>query len=242
MRQPPAGRHPVLAASSPRSPINGQPVAAVVAETLRAGHRGGAAGEGGLRGPGRCVHSLADPAGEGTDMPMQTKGWGDAEAALAAAPVRIEAEYQHRPRISGRDGAAWPHRRLGRRPADGLAAQPVAGRHGAQHMRNGSSVPFENVRLVSPYIGGGFGSQGLCLQPGRHRADGGEDAGPAGQARLHPAADLHRLVGGRAATRQTLALGATRDGKLPRSSTAAPARRRCGRLAGIDRRADHADV
>jgi Aerobic-type carbon monoxide dehydrogenase, large subunit CoxL/CutL homologs len=42
-----------------------------------------------------AITSLDDPkAGDGMPMDAMTKEWGDAAAALAAAPVRIEHEYK----------------------------------------------------------------------------------------------------------------------------------------------------
>ncbi|OWK26075.1 hypothetical protein AJ87_48065 [Rhizobium yanglingense] len=74
-------------------------------------------------------------------------------------------------------------------------------------------LPFENVRIISPYIGGGFGSKALSL--------------PHAALAIMAARKLDRPVklavtraqtftafGGRPATRQTLALGATKQGKL----------------------------
>ena len=80
-------------------------------------------------------------------------------------------------------------------------------------MRNGSACPFENVRIISPYIGGGFGSKGLPLPHGAIAAMAAKMlARPVKIAVTRP--QTFAAIGGRPETRQTLALGATKEGKL----------------------------
>ncbi len=74
-------------------------------------------------------------------------------------------------------------------------------------------VPFENVRLVSPYIGGGFGSKALPLEHSAVAINAARMLDrPVKLAVTRP--QTFTAFGGRPATRQTIALGATREGKL----------------------------
>ena len=74
-------------------------------------------------------------------------------------------------------------------------------------------LPFEKVRLISPYIGGGFGRR---ASPTRYSAVAAMAAKmldrPVKLAVTRP--QTFTAYGGRPATRQTIALGATKEGKL----------------------------
>lgn len=68
-------------------------------------------------------------------------------------------------------------------------------------------VPFENVRLVSPYIGGGFGSKALALSHSAVAASAAKMLGrPVKLVMTRP--QTFTGYGGRAATRQTVTIGA----------------------------------
>ncbi|MDA4635837.1 molybdopterin-dependent oxidoreductase, partial [Escherichia coli] len=67
--------------------------------------------------------------------------------------------------------------------------------------------------MISPYIGGGFGSKALSLPHGAVAAIAARMLGkPVKLVVTRP--QTFTAYGGRPATRQTLALGATREGKL----------------------------
>jgi Aerobic-type carbon monoxide dehydrogenase, large subunit CoxL/CutL homologs len=69
------------------------------------------------------------------------------------------------------------------------------------------------VRVISPYIGGGFGSKGFAYGYGAVAAMAAKMLGrPVKLAVTRP--QTFTAFGGRPATRQTIALGATREGKL----------------------------
>ena len=74
-------------------------------------------------------------------------------------------------------------------------------------------VPFENVRIVSPYIGGGFGSKALA---GAHGAVAAVAAKMLGRPvkLVVTRAQNFTAYGGRAATSQAIELGADADGRL----------------------------
>ncbi|MGF9694585.1 xanthine dehydrogenase family protein molybdopterin-binding subunit [Rhizobium sp. 0TCS1.26] len=159
------------------------------------------------------VKSIDDPnAGEGKLMDNLTVGWGDAEAALAAAPVSIEAEYAT-PREY--HVAMEPHGLTAEWNGSELTIwEPSQWSHGMARMyAEWCGLPNENVRIISPFIGGGFGSKGQPLAYGAVAVAAAKRLGrPVRLAVTRP--QNFTSYGGRAATRQKIALGATRDGIL----------------------------
>ncbi|MDQ0392085.1 xanthine dehydrogenase family protein molybdopterin-binding subunit [Labrys monachus] len=192
--------------------FNGQHVAAVVAETFEQATEAArlldiAYDE------APAIVDLDDPAaGDGMPIGMLTAQWGDADAALAAAPVRIEAEYRT-PREY--NVPIEPHGLIAEWHGDSLTLrEPSQWLDGmARTYAEWFGVPFENVRIIAPYIGGGFGSKALALGHGAVAAMAARMLGrPVKLAITRP--QSFTAFGGRPATRQTIALGATRQGKL----------------------------
>ena len=159
------------------------------------------------------VASIDDPnAGEGKLMDHLTSGWGDPEGALAAAPVQVEAEYRT-PREY--HVAMEPHGLTVKWEGDQITVwEPSQWSHGmARTYAEWFGIPFENVRLVSPFIGGGFGSKGAALAHSAVAAFAARKLGrPVKLALTRP--QNFTSYGGRAATRQRIRLGATEDGIL----------------------------
>ncbi|MCK8778836.1 xanthine dehydrogenase family protein molybdopterin-binding subunit [Rhizobium sp. NTR19] len=191
---------------------NGEPVAAVIAESreqavaaaklIRVTYE-----------EAPHVASLDDPnAGEGNLLEHLSASWGDAEAAYAAAPVKVEAEYKT-PREY--HVAMEPHGLTAKWDGDQLTVwEPSQWSHGmARSYAEWFGLPFENVHLISPFIGGGFGSKGAALAHGAVAAFAARKLGrPVKLALTRP--QNFTGYGGRAATRQTIKLGATKDGVL----------------------------
>ncbi|AXV16379.1 xanthine dehydrogenase family protein molybdopterin-binding subunit [Neorhizobium sp. SOG26] len=191
---------------------NGEPVAAVIAESreqavaaaklIRVTYE-----------EAPHVASLDDPnAGEGNLLEHLSASWGDAEAAYAAAPVKVEAEYKT-PREY--HVAMEPHGLTAKWDGDQLTVwEPSQWSHGmARSYAEWFGLPFENVHLISPFIGGGFGSKGAALAHGAVAAFAARKLGrPVKLALTRP--QNFTGYGGRAATRQTIKLGATQDGVL----------------------------
>lgn len=140
-----------------------EPVALVVAETFEAARA--AAGlikvrydeEPGLYDlPGRVADAYAPKrtnAGFETDSVV-----GDFESAFAAAPVKIDATYRtpfehHNPMEPHATLAAWSGNELTIHTSAQTLANFRAGIAGTLR------IPPERVRIVSPFIGGGFGSK-----------------------------------------------------------------------------------
>jgi xanthine dehydrogenase YagR molybdenum-binding subunit len=115
---------------------------------------------------------------------------GDAEAALAGADVVIEAEYStptqhHNPMELFSTTCAWSGDRL-------TVYEPSQFVYG---LKNGVArrlgIYADKVHVVSPYVGGAFGSKGIhdaAYRAGRSR---GQEAQPPGQARCHARPGLH---------------------------------------------------
>jgi xanthine dehydrogenase YagR molybdenum-binding subunit len=195
---------------------NGEPVAVVVAESLEQARAAAAlldidydtqaplldfrAALDSAYKPDKIVHGDPDVA------------WGDVDAALAGAHARHEAVYttpmeSHNP--------MEPHATLATWDGDSLtvhdSTQGVSGTRKALAAKLG--IDAERVRVLSPYIGGGFGCKGSAWshvvlaamaarqlhRPVRLVVERTQMFGP---------------VGYRPRTRQHLALGADADGRL----------------------------
>jgi xanthine dehydrogenase YagR molybdenum-binding subunit len=191
---------------------SGQHVAAVIAETLEQATAAAALVTVSYEEK-EPIYSLDDPkAGKGIPVDRMTMTRGDAEKALAEAPVRIEHEYKT-PREY--NVPIEPHGLIAKWEGDKLTlfepSQWVDGM--ARSYAEWFEIPFDNVRMISPYIGGGFGSKALSLPHGAIAVMAAKMLGrPVKLAVTRP--QSFTAFGGRPATRQTLALGATREGKL----------------------------
>ena len=104
------------------------------------------------------------------------------------------------------------------------------------------SLPEENVRVDSPYVGGGFGGKLWFLQRGRRagRRSGAKAVGrPVKIALTRP--QMFNNATHRPATMQRVRLGGTRDGRLTAISHESLGQRQpAGRPAGNGDSADQA--
>src|SRR3954447_10280021 len=139
-------------------------------------------------------------------------GVGDFAAAFAAAPFQIDATY-----TTPDQGHAMmePHASIAAWDGDKLTLwtsnQMIA--WGAGDLAKTLGIPKENVRLISPFIGGGFGGKLFV------RADALLAALGARAARrpVKVALQRHLMFNNtthRPATIQRIRLGATKDGKI----------------------------
>jgi xanthine dehydrogenase YagR molybdenum-binding subunit len=192
--------------------FSGQHVAVVVAETFE--QATAAARLVGIAYDERpAIMGLDDPkAGDGIPVDTMTSEWGDADVALADAPVRIEATYTT-PREY--NVPIEPHGLIARWQGDALTVwEPSQWIDGmARTYAEWFGIPFENVHMVSPFIGGGFGSKAFALPHGALAAMAAKILDrPVKLAVTRP--QTFTAYGGRPSTRQTIALGATRKGRL----------------------------
>jgi xanthine dehydrogenase YagR molybdenum-binding subunit len=197
----------------------GQPIALVVAETLeQAGHaatlvRVAYAQESAATDVGRAqpVDQTSVRTDQGERKPPDSRR-GDAEGALAAAEVKVDQTYvipreNHNPIEMHATIAAWEGERLTlwdktqwvHNTSDEIAA--VFG------------IPAENVRVVSPFVGGAFGS-GLRTWPHVTLAALGARVAGRPVKLMLSRREMYYGVGYRPHTVQRVALGAARDGRL----------------------------
>ena len=116
---------------------------------------------------------------------------GDFDGAFAAAPVQLDATYttpdqSHAMMEPHASIAAWDGDKLTLWTSNQMIAW------GAGDLAKTLGIPKENVRLISPYIGGGFGGKLFVRSrraAGRARRAG---RGTPGEGRAHAAADVQQ--------------------------------------------------
>jgi xanthine dehydrogenase YagR molybdenum-binding subunit len=197
---------------------NGQPVAYVVAETLEQAQEAATLVRVRYRAERPTAH-LADALDEAF-LPRDFRGRpnetsrGDAAAALEQAEVRVEQEYtspaqHHNPIEPHTTTAVWDGDSLTLyESAQGVVfTRRIVGQAFVRYVRE------EDIRIVSPYLGGGFGAKGPTWP---------HTLLTAAAARLvrRPVklvltrAQMYTMNGHRAEYRRSLRLGATRQGRL----------------------------
>ncbi|WP_158884255.1 xanthine dehydrogenase family protein molybdopterin-binding subunit [Amycolatopsis anabasis] len=213
MPMPPLG-HTVLGLRDDEIHFEGQPIAIVLADTpQRAQH----AAE---RTTARYV-DVAEPlafadAGEtrqetGVWVPVDYGG-GDVDAGLAAADAVVSQRYttsdRHANPIEPWSVLAWWS-------GDGLvvhaSVQTITMTQ--RTLAELFGLRPEQVRVVSPFVGGGFGSKAWMWPPIPLAAAAAKAAGRPVKLVL-TRAQMFTLCGHQPATRQTVSVGATGDGRL----------------------------
>jgi xanthine dehydrogenase YagR molybdenum-binding subunit len=136
---------------------------------------------------------------------------GDAEAALSGAAFKVDNIY-HTPRHS--HAAIEPHAATVWWDGDHLVLHDTTQMlHQTRWTLSGIfKIPEENIRILSPYVGGGFGGKGLWS----HQILAIAASKLAGRpVRLALSREgVFRVAGGRTTTEQRVALGAKADGTL----------------------------
>jgi xanthine dehydrogenase YagR molybdenum-binding subunit len=137
---------------------------------------------------------------------------GDFERAFAAAPVRIDASY------STPDQShvmMEPHATVARWEGDWLtlwtSVQII--KWARRDLARIFAMPAAKIRIVSPYIGGGFGGKATVLSDAVLAALAARAAGRPVKVTL-PRPLMFNNTSHRPATLQRVRLGATRDGKI----------------------------
>jgi xanthine dehydrogenase YagR molybdenum-binding subunit len=207
--------HSVIPLQDTRIHYDGQPIALVLAETLEQAQYAAALvtatytdigiplmfGEG---------EDIAPTGGHTFDSVDGVKG--DAEAAVANSDTVVSASYttadRHHSAIEPSATVAWweddqvtVHSSV---QSAALTLQTIA---------LAFEVPGENVRVVCPYVGGGFGSKGY-VWPHTLLATGAARASGRPVKLVMTRAQMFSLSGHQPATAQTVTLGASADGKL----------------------------
>ncbi|QFU91787.1 xanthine dehydrogenase family protein molybdopterin-binding subunit [Amycolatopsis sp. YIM 10] len=136
----------------------GQPVAVVVATTLAAQHAAG------LVSVSYTAEQPSTDLGTAPADPPTTYARGDADAALGNAPVRLEMEYRL---ARNHHNPMEPHATIARWHGANLTVwdktQWVVGGT-QQELAAVFGIPQTAVRVISPFVGGAFGS-GLRAWP-----------------------------------------------------------------------------
>lgn len=212
---------------------DGQPIAVVVAETSAAARAGAAL----VHAEYAVSKSDVDFAAAAPDavpqpdnpmMPSQAVK-GDAEAALAAAPVAVDLRFttpQHQ------HNALEPHATTAVWDGDHLTVHD-----GTQsidwfrtHLAVSFGVPPANVRVLAPFVGGAFGGKG-SVWPGTVLAALAARATGRPVRLALTREGVYRTVGGRTPSIQRTALGATEDGRL--TALVHTSTSRTGRVGGM---------
>jgi xanthine dehydrogenase YagR molybdenum-binding subunit len=158
------------------------------------------------------ILDLNDPKAKPQPIDAMAAAWGDAPAALASAEVKLNATYTtareynvplepHACIASWEDGkiTVWE------------PSQWVGGARGT--VAEWLGIPIDNVRVISPYVGGGFGSKiGAHPHVGLACVASRKLGRPIKVSLTRP--QTFTGLGGRPATRQNLSIGATKDGKI----------------------------
>jgi xanthine dehydrogenase YagR molybdenum-binding subunit len=195
---------------------NGQPIAVVVAETPHAAHEAAA-----------LVHATYDVQPSTVDFHAEVPNAevqasslilpaggskGDAEAALVAAPVSVDLRFTT---PMHHHNAIEPHATTAVWDGDRLtvheSAQNVIWIR--KHLAHKFSVPAEGIRVLAPFVGGGFGGKANVWAGTIITALAARMTGRPVRMLL-TREGVYRTVGGRTPTVQRVALGARADGHL----------------------------
>ena len=144
-----------------------------------------------------------------TDMGV---AWGDAASALASAEVKVAVTYTtsreyNVPLEPHACIASWDNGKI-------TVWEPSQWVGGARSVvSEWLGIDIENVRVISPYVGGGFGSKiGAHPHVGLACAASRKLGRPVKVSLTRP--QTFTGLGGRPATRQNLSIGARKDGKI----------------------------
>jgi len=191
--------------------FNGMHVALVVAETLEQATEAASLL--------KIVYEDAPPIVDLDDpnakpQPIDAMGakWGDAATALPNAAVKVEASYSTAREYNV---PLEPHACIASWEGDRITVwEPSQWVGGARSVvSEWLGIAIENVRIISPYVGGGFGSKiGAHPHVGLACAASRKLGRPVKVSLTRP--QTFTGLGGRPATRQNIAIGAGKDGKI----------------------------
>lgn len=191
----------------------GQPLAVVVANTFEAATHGAALVT--ARYDEEPQSTSLDDAAEADREPSRmgpAYSRGDADGVLQNAPVVVDRRYSiarnyHNPMEIPATIASWDGDRL-------TVWDKVQGIHYSRAAYSGAlGIPAENIRVISPFVGGAFGSAGETWP---HQFLAAEVARqlrrPVKLSLTRP--QMYAAIGYRPTSRQRLALAADRDGRF----------------------------
>jgi xanthine dehydrogenase YagR molybdenum-binding subunit len=194
----------------------GQPIALVVAETQEQAAHAGTLIRIDYEAQGPVVFG-PQTAKDAVDPPQflwpVASSVGDAEAAIAAAPVRIERAYTTSDRHHNQ---MEPHATMAVWDADGTLTLYETTQHifGTKELVSiVLDIPPDRINVVSHFLGGGFGGKAYVWPHTLLAALAAKVLKRPVRLQL-TRAQMYAMVGHQPATIQTIALGADRDGKL----------------------------
>jgi xanthine dehydrogenase YagR molybdenum-binding subunit len=159
-----------------------------------------------------AILDINDPKAKPQLIDAMGAAWGDAATAFADAEVKIDVAYTtareyNVPLEPHACIASWEGGKI-------TLWEPSQWVGGARSVvAEWLDIPIENVRVISPYVGGGFGSKiGAHPHVGLACAASRKLGRPIKVSLTRP--QTFTGLGGRPATRQTLSIGASKDGKL----------------------------
>ncbi|MGV9328898.1 xanthine dehydrogenase family protein molybdopterin-binding subunit [Streptosporangium sandarakinum] len=216
-RLAPADNAELAVLQSDRVAYRGQYVAVVVAETLQCAREAARLLRIDYDAEPHDVELRADhpemyrPDRVNAGYPADTE-LGDPDAALAAAPVLVDATYST---PAEHNNPMEPHATVAVWSGDGLTLHDST--QGVSALRETIAplfgMPPENVRVISPHVGGGFGSKGAALPPVVLAALAAKHTGrPVKLAVTRQ--QMFAVTGYRTPTIQRVRLGADTDGRL----------------------------
>lgn len=200
----------------------GQPIGFVVAETFeQARDAAGLVAVGYRELPAKTslTEGLADAEdappgrdGEGSTLEILEDGVESIDDAFAASPVVVEATYST---ATQNHAAMEPHSAVA--VWDGGEVTVYSGNQAsnlqAMELASALDVPLEAVHCVNPFVGGAFGGKGRTSSPAFLAAAAARDLGRPVKSTL-AREQVFTATAGRAATIQTIKLGAEADGTL----------------------------
>jgi len=195
----------------------GQPIALVVANTLEEATHAADLVE--VEYELETARTMFDPANGRPPSEATTKagrpadtGRGDADLAVSEAPVRVDVTYEH-PREH--HNAIEPHVTIAQWDGDHLTLYDKTQwvDNDRKEIAHVFGIPESRIRVVSPFVGGAFGS---ALRTWPHVTLAALTARHVGRpVRLElTRRQLYASTGFRPRTTQRVALGAERDGRL----------------------------
>lgn len=158
------------------------------------------------------ILDLDDPKAKPQTIADMGAAWGDAASALGGAEVKVDVTYTtareyNVPLEPHACIASWDNGKI-------TVWEPSQWVGGARSVvSEWLGIDIENVRVISPYVGGGFGSKiGAHPHVGLACAASRQLGRPVKVSLTRP--QTFTGLGGRPATKQNLSIGARRDGKI----------------------------
>ena len=196
---------------------DGQPVAVVVADRLEAAQYAASLVRVDYEErPARLSFSAeleqATPVKQSLGMPTMAGRKGDADAALASAAHRVDLHFTT---PAQNQNAMEPHATTAVWDGDQLTVWDSTQHIDwvRKHLALRFRLPVEQVRVMAPFVGGGFGGKGRVWSVTLLAVMAARATGRPVRLAL-TREGVHRTVGGRTPTAQRVALGAEADGRL----------------------------